>query len=421
MAKTISMDDLVLSRFKEKFGEEASPEQFAIYKVKAISTEPLRTPGRIFDGGHLVMSVITEMCDIVNNTRENIGVHVQHNSMDLNIGRVFSAEVQGEMAYMYLAILNNDENKSIIEKLDTNVLDEVSVSVKCKKLLCSKCGFDYYGDEATFENWMEHTCNEGHTVGVDGCYVIGEGGVDYFEEVSIVNQGAARQAKVIGKLKQRDVYETPFGQLAAAKGNSRIFAIQLTQHLENETMEEKEEIKQEEAPVEEVKEEETPAPAEEVKEEETPAPAEEVKEEETPTPAPAEEVKEEETPTPAPAEEADAELKKELEETKAELEKVKAELQQITSEKAEVLNAYRGEVKKVMVALNKTDVEVPENLDGISKLLNDSQATLAAAIPVGGLSQPAMKETKTSVRGIFAAGFTKAQLSAFQVEDNNEV
>ena len=96
-------------------------------------------------------------------------------------------------------------------------------------------------------------------------------------------------------------------------------------------------------------------------------------------------------------------------------------MQQITSEKAEVLNAYRGEVKKVMVALNKTDVEVPENLDGISKLLNDSQATLAAAIPVGGLSQPAMKETKTSVRGIFAAGFTKAQLSAFQVEDNNEV
>lgn len=399
MTKQVIMDQELLSKFKAKFGEEVDPNNFYIIPVRAVSTEPIHQ-NTIYDGAVPSESIIRELADIVNFTDENVGVLIMHDSEKLNVGRVFAASVKDEGGVYslraHLAILKTDETQSLIAKIENNVLDEVSVGFRPSHAKCNKCGFDYLGDEATFENWFNQTCPEGHTIGVDGCH-LELFGVDWFGEISIVNRGAAHRAKILDRekaqYKQEDMHK-----LAASAKDAEIFVATFIQKMEKPMNLEEQNAKLQ-AELAEMK--KALDLSEKVKGLE--ASLSEANETLAAKDAEIASLMEEKETATASAEGVIAEKDAEIAAKAEEIVKKETEL-------SEVKEFLRAEVAKVLVASGKNDVEVPEDLDGISKLLSENQQILASLIPAGGVSTSATTKVQKT------AGYTDEQLKAFQVK-----
>ena len=95
------------------------------------------------------------------------------------------------------------------------------------------------------------------------------------------------------------------------------------------------------------------------------------------------------------------------------IEQLKAEKAEIETKLSEAMNFLKSEIEKVLVASGAQDLAVPENLDGMSKLLSERQQLLATLVPADGVSAPAMKAGEGE--GL-TCGYTDAQLKAFQVK-----
>ncbi len=406
MSKELILSGELLDRFKDKFGEEVEPSNFYCIKVRAISTEPLHQ-GTIFDGAVPTEQVIFDLSDEVNNTNNNVGVAIMHDHESLSVGRCFFSRVQDEggvkSLILYMAILKTEETKSVIAKIENNVLDEVSVSFTAKEAKCNKCGFDYMSDEADMEHWFSMTCPEGHTIGKDGTHLI-LNGAEHFSETSIVNRGAANKPKILDNPKEQSY-------LLAASGGKPNKLVVCFEKMEKALMA-NEELVQSQAT------EEVVAPAvdleEKVKDLETKLAEANAKLDLQ------EKIKEMEAKL-AEKESQIADLEAKLAEKETELLSLKEgkdELEsQLSSEKEEsgkVMNFLREEVKKVLVASGSNNEEVPEDLNGISEVLGKGQQLLASLIPAGGVS--AQFENKDSKKEAFFGEYSAEQLKAFQVK-----
>lgn len=366
MTKELTLDEERLSFFKAKFGEDSDPSKFYIFKCRAISTEPIHQ-NTIYNGSTVTTGLLSEMEHRVNFTDENIGIHLMHEDQDLNIGRVFHAEVVDEggtsALYADMAILRTPEVESIIDRIENNVLDEVSVQFLAKKALCSECHFDYMGDEATFENWLEGKCPNDHVIGENGCHLELDG-LEWFSEISIVNRGAAHRAKIVSQKREQLFSEGGLMKSLAASGKSPEFIVATF----NSKMEKKMDNKDVNTTPDEVA--ELKAQLEEAQRKLDLA--EKVKELE----AKLEELSKE-------IEAKDEELKKITEEKSS----VDEELAAAKTEKDQTLAFLKEQVEKVNVAAGKKDVEIPNDLEGISTMLSENQQILVSLIPAGGVSK----------------------------------
>lgn len=404
MTKSVTITPELEAKFRAKFGEDADLNKFYIIKVRAISTEPIHQ-GTIYDGAVLSSETISAMADIVNFTNENVGVLTQHNSEKLNIGRVFNADVVDEggvrAMYAHLAILRTDETASLIDKIDNNVLDEVSVSFTPKHAKCSMCDFDYMGEDATWEHWITQTCPEGHTIGKDGCH-LEINGVKSFAEISIVNRGAATKPKILDRA---NYSESELKQLAASGKNPEMFVATFRQKMEykmDPTKPENVELTAEQKIAElEAKN------AEMQKALDLNA---KVKSLESENAGYLEKI--------AVLTAENEKFKEDLEVSSKEKDAKIAELTAAKSEQekklTEAMSFLKKEIEKVLVASGETNLNVPEDLDGMSKLLSDRQQILASLVPAGGVSVPASgKNGKEKL----VCGYTEEQLKAFQVKN----
>lgn len=403
MTKELTLTPDLLSKFKSKFGEDVDPNNFYCIQVRAVSTEAIHQ-GTIYNGATMNRETLVEMADRINFTDENIGVLTMHDSTNLNVGRVFAAEVVDEGSASSLracmAILKGKDTEDLISKIENNVLDEVSVSFTPKHAKCSKCDFDYMGEDATLANWFNETCPEGHEIGVDGCHLV-LSGVSSFSEISIVNRGAANRAKI---LKNQPQYsEEDLQKLAASEKGSEMFVATFIEKMEKNMTENVQNIElsaeQQKIAELEAKNAELQASldmAAKIKGLEASLAESETKIAETQT--------------------ANEELRKAAEETEA---KHKEEIDALTNEKveaetklSEMTSFLREQIKKVLVASGEPDLDVPENLDGMSKLLSDRQQILASLVPAGGVSKAANANGAEKLYD----GYTAEQLKAFQVK-----
>lgn len=403
MSKDIILSPELIEKFHQKFGADVDYNNFYIIKVRAISTEPVHQ-NTIFDGAVLSGPSIHEMKDLINYTDENIGVLTMHDSSELNVGRVFYAEVADEggptALYAYLAILKTDDTKDLIAKIDNNVLDEVSVSFTPKHAVCSKCDFDYMGEEADIMNWLTQTCPEGHTIGVDGCH-LNLSGIEHFSEISIVNRGAATHAKILQEKSTPHYSEEELQELAASANVAELYVATFTNKLEKKmTVEKTNEILLDEKIAE--------LQAENAELKKSLDLAEKVKDLEGKLEASYAKVAEL-TETLAKAEE---EKEAAVAEKSAEIETLKDEKAEQETKLSGAMNFIKAEVQKVLVASGEPNLSVPEDLDGIANLLAERQQMLASLIPAGGVSATA----KTKNNAELFAGYTEAQLKAFQVK-----
>lgn len=399
MTKQIDMNEELLSKFKGKFGEEVNPANFYIFECRALSTESVHQ-GTIYDGAVNDSGILYSMADKINNTDENIGIHIMHNDMDLNIGRAFSARVavdeNGSTAiYATCALLHDEETDKVINKIENNVLDEVSVNILPEHAYCSECHWDYMGEDASFENWWDKTCANGHTIGVDGCHLELEG-LTNFSEISIVNRGAAKNPKILSQ-KKRSLFNEGELMGLAASGKSPDYLVATFYNKMENKMKENENLTLSAEEVEGMK-----AELAELKKQLDLG--EKVKELEVSLSEKDEALKEKEEALNS----KDEELNQKEEAHKAEVDKLNEELSTVKGEKDEILKFLQEQVKKVALAAGKKDVEVPSDLGGISAMLNENQQLLATLVPAGGVSKSVNYSEETNK-------FDSVKIKSYQV------
>lgn len=393
MTKEIQLEGDLLNKFKAKFGEEIDPSKFYCMKARAFSTEPI-SYSSVYDGAVATPATLYEMANVINATDENVGVLELHDSDKLSLGRCFSAEVVNEglhsSLHVCMAILKTAESENVIEKIENGVLDEVSVSIVPRSVKCSKCDFDYMGDEATFENWFNCTCPNGHEIGKDGTHVITDG-ITNFSEVSIVNRGAATNPKILENEKAGYFEEEFLHKLAAREKTPKELALTCSFKMED-IMTEEIKLQLEEAQAELLK-----LRAQVDVEAKLVATKEELSAKEA---------------VVAELEAKLAEKETEILSLKEEVAKSQEALSLSEEKSKETMEFLKSEVKKVLTASGSNE-EVPEDLNGISSLLGEKQQILASLIPAGGVSvQYGAK--RTSLKEV--TGFEPEQLKAFQVK-----
>ena len=115
MTKRVVLNETIISKMKSVLGEDISPDNYIVYKARAISTEAISKRGsNLLNGATPTENFIRSIVAMANEPQKNVSVHTMHDDRSLPIGRVFDMWEVVEFdsvhaAYAYLAILKNDE------------------------------------------------------------------------------------------------------------------------------------------------------------------------------------------------------------------------------------------------------------------------------------------------------------------------
>lgn len=179
---------------RASFGADADLTAMVVFEFVAANLQPLRKDSGIYKGARFSQNTLAQMAELVG--KESVQLILNHGE-GMPVGRVFAAEIKDESLHTLVAISERTEAK-LVADIDAGVIDQVSVGVMPARLLCSECNFDYMSEEATFDNWWDLTCNEGHTIGVEGVHARIAGAASWFE-MSLVGMGAVPGARSVPK------------------------------------------------------------------------------------------------------------------------------------------------------------------------------------------------------------------------------
>lgn len=393
MAKQIAVTSEIAAQISKIAGSDVTAAGVAVFECIAANTLPLNKRGSIFDKGTITESTLAEMANWISS--RGAPMHTMHqNSSELPVGKAFNAEVvhnDNGMAELRVQFFLDASEEQLISKVNAGTIDEVSIGSLANHLLCSECGWDYMSDEADIMNFIDRTCDNEHTLGIDGVH-LNIVGVDTFYELSLVSQGAANNPKIVSPSQARldnesgeeDVRKLaaagiPLNQLtlvasATLSGNkeSRVMSgekitldgAQLVTDLADARVA----LAAAQGQVENLTAEKTGLEAQ---------------------------VAELTAKVEAAADAA-------ADEIKAELDGVKADLEAAT-------NYLRDQAKKVLVATGSEDPQVDDlSVEQLSAVIDEGQAKLASLIPAGGKSASAVTLDNDDENA-------KARLSAFKV------
>lgn len=175
-------------------------DKISVFETIAVTNEPVNKPGSIWEGGVLKDSLLAEMRDYIaaGNAVPLIELHEER----LPVGKVFDAKIVTDEEKTSLhALFYVPKDSQFDESIELGILEAVSIGVMPKKMLCSECGWDYLGEDSTFSNFWERTCENGHVIGEDGVHIVAEG-LSQWRELSLVMKGASAKAKILPKSKQ---------------------------------------------------------------------------------------------------------------------------------------------------------------------------------------------------------------------------
>jgi hypothetical protein len=206
MAKAVQITDKIQSQLNAAAGTEVDPNAITVFEAAAVSTKPLNKKGSFFDKAEISRSTLVAMADAVNNQTVAVPLHTLHlQGEELPVGKVFVGDVMdnadGSSQLNVLFYLPNDTQSHLIADINNAVIDEVSVGVRFQNALCSECGWNYYGPDASFMNIFDGTCANDHVLGENGVH-LNLVGLENWLELSLVSRGAAKNAKILGRAKR---------------------------------------------------------------------------------------------------------------------------------------------------------------------------------------------------------------------------
>ncbi|MDR3436426.1 hypothetical protein [Telmatospirillum sp.] len=192
----------MLDQIAKVTGAQADPTQIAVFECIALNTEPISKRGSLWNGATVTPNTLSQMASVIP-AGGSVPLHTLHEQGEqLPVGKVFSAGTNGpdELRALFFVPRNTIEGQDLIAKLNSGVVDEVSVGLRPKAMKCSACGWDYLGADATPDNIWDRTCANDHTIGEKGVHAIVDG-LDRWLELSLVSLGAANNAKIVGRAK----------------------------------------------------------------------------------------------------------------------------------------------------------------------------------------------------------------------------
>lgn len=236
--KRLNLTPELITQIQAAVGNDVEvTDQFAVFESVSLNTLPL--PGKrgsIFERATVSLLTLKQMVQNINDGNHLPLIH-GHDMSQVPVGRVFKAGLaldQGGNAELRTLWYVDPTEAPLAAKIDAGSLDEVSVQFLASQILCSECGFDYRGEEATWANFENRTCSNGHTIGTDGVHVT-LNGLEQFSELSLVTRGAASNPKILGKSQSKLTsslealaakgFEVDELFLAASKG---VFEVDLT-------------------------------------------------------------------------------------------------------------------------------------------------------------------------------------------------
>ena len=215
--KRIELNERVKALIKASVGDDINYDSVAVFEATAVTSLPLNKRGTIFDKGQITAETFQEAATLLN-TGGFVPLHTLHEQgYEIPVGRVFHGEsLKAAQGFDELRVLFfvDDTSPQLISRLDNGTLEEVSVGMQFKRLLCSTCSVDLMEDP---ESMWSLTCKNGHVMGM-GTNHIKPDGVANFRELSLVSKGASNGAKVLGAQKRllASAYYKEGSQLAAS-------------------------------------------------------------------------------------------------------------------------------------------------------------------------------------------------------------
>lgn len=424
MSREVVLNDQIVSDMKRVLGEEISPSDFAVFEVRAFSTEPIQQPDSFYDGAVTDYQFINQAAEWVKNPSNNVGVLIQHDFSELNIGRVFDAWVKSEEGsvtalHARMAVLRRG-NEELIDKLNNGVVDEVSCTFSFEHAKCSVCGYDYFDpsvdEDEFFDCFINRTCPNGHTLGVDGCHLV-LSGLEFFNEISFVNNGAAHRAKVKKRQEQGKFSQTlvekgkmcdKLSRMKTLSLNSKVKDMDEIERLKLELSEAQSKIAELESKESENKlsEPEKPEEPSEIEANLDECMVEIAHETDSAVTEPVSSEVEIEAKFSALADS----LNSKVAEFTSVLKTKDSEIEALRKEYAELKASFVKEVNKSLTAAGKAQLKDDSSIETILTSLEQSRVTLAASIPIGGRSKGASSSFTEKV----FYGKTEAQLGAFK-------
>lgn len=205
MSKRVAYSQELESKIRAAIGDpEFDTSSVTVYEAKFLSTEPVKKNG-FYNGARMTTTTIHEMAEFMSQPGNAIPLHIMHEDSFLPVGKVISAKAiamnNGETELRGQFYLPNSETE-LINKIDTSVIDEVSVQVKSQHAFCSECGHDFF--PLNQDNWVDFftgTCPNDHVIGQNGVHARLHKMEDWVE-LSLVGKGAAKKAKILPRAKQ---------------------------------------------------------------------------------------------------------------------------------------------------------------------------------------------------------------------------
>lgn len=220
--KQLSLTTRIIDAIKRVAGSDVDTSNLVVFETIALNTKPLKEAGGLHKNARVTRGTLEEMAAYANGPDNGVHLHTLHQmGYELPVGRVFAAEIVDaadgvtELRALFYIDRSSEKGQELINSINNSVIDEVSVTILTKHALCSECGFDFHGPEATLQHVFAQTCDEGHTVG-QGSFVR-LSGMSVWHELSLVSRGAADGAKILSRSKS--VFASESGQALAASGS----------------------------------------------------------------------------------------------------------------------------------------------------------------------------------------------------------
>jgi hypothetical protein len=218
-------------------------DKVSVYEVLINSTKPIpRTTGP-YQGAKLEKSLLEEMAKISLNKK----VPIIQNHKDYNAlpdGVVLHAQVEpmpdedGEFGlYGYIAVPKDEEPQSLDNRMSLGVINQVSSKTYPNVIRCSKCDYEYSKDEESFARMNLYTnsppiCDKNHVVGTNGVH-LKLAGLAYWDELSLVVQGAVTDARILSEKEQVLSKKLRLPSLAASSISDKLALVTHEEVLEN--------------------------------------------------------------------------------------------------------------------------------------------------------------------------------------------
>lgn len=213
MPKRITVTDDIKAKVLANMGSEPNWDQIAVFEMTAVTSLPLNKKWTLFDKAQITAQTFEEAAAYLN-SGGFVPFHTLHQQgYEIPVGRVFYGEAQknakGYDELRVLAFIDLTAHADLAAKIDNGIVEEVSVGMSFKQLLCSACGDDLMANE---ESLWNYTCANGHVIGM-GDHYVKPNGLGQFRELSAVSKGASNGAKILGLQKRT---------LAADFGNPKL-------------------------------------------------------------------------------------------------------------------------------------------------------------------------------------------------------